>query len=497
MLRASVLRPMLRAATAPAQRRLFRRCGSWLLLWMALFTGLWRGDVLAQIQTSGVLRAAMVNSPTSYYFGPAGETGFDYDLARAFADHLGVELQIVAYPSPAAALSGLLRRDVHLAATPTTVTPARTEQFRFSRPLRHRKPQLVGRSVRLVGSALENIRDTIVVPEGSAAAALLAELSEDVPSLHWTTREATETEQLLLKVVEGEIGLTVAGSDLVAISRRYYPALKVIRDLGEPQPIAWAVVREHGEGLYPELVEFLNQLGNTELARLRDRYFGHVDRLGYVDAVTLAKHYESRLPRYRELFERAGEQHGIDWRLLAAVGYQESHWNNDAVSPTGVRGLMQITQQTARFLNISNRLDAAESIDGAARYLRSLHARLPEDIPEPDRSWMMLASYNIGLGHVLDVRRLTEQRGGDANRWVDVRRNMPLLTQPRYYRQTRRGYARGPEAVHFVGNVRTYYDVLVWLTTQEDSAVPVRSHHDHEVSPPRSRDPLTIEQPLL
>lgn len=477
--------------------RLYRRAGGWLLLWLTLFTGLWRGDALAQIEASGTLRAAMVNSPTSYYYGPAGETGFDYDVARAFADYLGVRLRVVPFESTATALAAVQQQRVHLAATPTAVTPERAGKLRLSRPLRYRTPQLVSRSVRLEGQELAALEQTIVVPEDSAFASLLALLAREVPSLHWEARVGAETEQLLQRVVEREIDLTVAGSDLVAITRRYYPVLTVVRDLAPPQPIAWGLPRGNGDGLHTRLVAFLDRLGNTELGRVRDRHFGHVDRLDYVDAVTLAEHYRSRLSDYRAHFERAGERHGIDWRLLAAVGYQESHWNNEAISPTGVRGLMQITEQTAEFLGIGDRTNPSQAIDGAARYLRSLHERLPDSIAEPDRSWFMLASYNLGLGHVLDARRLTEAQGGDPDRWVDVRRRLPLLAQPDYYREMRRGYARGPEAVHFVGNVRTYFDVIVWLTTQEEGVIPVHSEQRQEMRPPRTRDPLAIDQPFF
>ncbi len=473
------------------------RAIAWLLLVMLLSTHSSRENALRQVHKTGVLRAAMVNDPTSYYLGPAGYTGFDYDLINDFADYLGASLDIVLVDTPEDALAVVRSGNAQIAAISMPVTAERAEAMRFSRPLRYRTPELVRKMGNAEAEQLEALASPIIVPRGSAHATWLAQLEEEVPSLKWDTRADAEPEALLREVASGDLDLTVAGSDLVAITKRYYPRLAVVRQLGAPRPLAWALAPERGESLYRELSHYLRLLGSKELQRLRDRYFGHIERLDYVDAVTLATHFETRLPRYREKFEQAAKENGIDWRLLAAVGYQESHWDNSAVSPTGVRGIMQITQQTARFLKISDRTDPSEAIAGAARYLRSLHGRLPESIQEPDRSWFMLAAYNIGLGHVLDARRLTQRMGDDPDRWVDVREHLPLLTQPRHYKQLRYGYARGPEAVHYVGHVRTYFDMLVWLTSrEEETPVPV-DPRPREMRPPKGENPLAIEQPLL
>jgi membrane-bound lytic murein transglycosylase F len=468
-----------------------------LLAVLAMTTSSRPAPLMEQIRSTGQLRVAMVNDPTSYYLGPAGYMGFDYDLARLFAESLGVELMIVQAMSRVEALRMVEAGTVHLAATNLLVTPQRAQRVRFTRPLRYVVPQLVGRGTQRVPDDLSQLDETIIVAQGSSQQELLEGLVQHYPELPWDIRWDTESEALLQQVADREIALTVASSDLVAITRRYYPQLRVLKNLDEPRPVAWAVSRDTRNGLLTAAVDFLQTLGGVEMARLRDRYFGHVDRLTHADAIALATHFDTRLPQYRELFEAAGAAHEIDWRLLAAVGYQESLWNNRAVSPTGVRGLMQITNQTARFLGIADRMDPDQTIDGAARYLKSLHSRLPTTVPEPDRTWMMLASYNIGLGHVLDARRLTEEQGGDPNRWVDLRQRLPLLTQPRIYRNLRYGYARGPEAVQYVGNVRTFYDMMVWLTGgNQIPDAPVESN-EQEMRPEAGRDPLKIDNPAL
>lgn len=454
--------------------------------------------IMEQVQLTGLLRVAMVNDPTSYYLGPAGYTGFDYDLVQLFAESLGVELHIVPAATPQEALDRVEDGSVHLAAASMLVTPQRVSRACFTRPLRHVVPQLVGRVGMRSPRSLAELEQPIAVAHGSSEQERVQQLAEHEPELEWQTHWDMDPETLLQRVAERELALTVANSDLVAITRRYYPQLRVLRDLDAPQPMAWAVSCDASDDVLPALVDFLQAVGGVEMARLRDRHFGHVDRLNHTDAVALATHFDTRLPRYRSQFETAGAAYDIDWRLLAAVGYQESLWNNRAISPTGVRGLMQITLQTARFLGVSNRLDPEETIYAAARYLHLLHQRLPETIPEPDRTWMTLASYNIGLGHVLDARRLTESQGGDANRWVDLRERLPLLTQPRHYRNLRFGYARGPEAVQYVGNIRTYYDMLVWLTGGEPIAdSPPAPVKPQIAEPVPGRDPRQIDLPIL
>jgi membrane-bound lytic murein transglycosylase F len=156
----------------------------------------------------------------------------------------------------------------------------------------------------------------------------------------------------------------------------------------------------------------------------------------------------------------------LDWRLLAAIGYQESHWNPNAVSPTGVRGLMMLTRNTAKSVQVTNRLDPKQSIEGGALFFRKMYQKLPRSIKKSDRTWMALAAYNIGYGHLMDARSITKKRGGNMNKWLDVKENLPLLTSEKWYCSTRFGYARGHEPVTYVNNIRQYYETLVWISQQ-------------------------------
>ena len=188
---------------------------------------------------------------------------------------------------------------------------------------------------------------------------------------------------------------------------------------------------------------------------------------------------QKKLVEYKDMFvEYAGDD--LDWRLLAAVSYQESHWKPHAKSPTGVRGMMMLTLNTAKQLGIKNRLDAEQSIRGGAQYLRKVIKRVPPRISDPDRTWFALAGYNVGWGHVEDARIITQQLGLDPDKWSDVKESLPLLQKKKWYKKTKHGYARGAEPVKYVNNIRRYYDVLVW--------------QDEEIDAPDSELPNTDEQ---
>jgi membrane-bound lytic murein transglycosylase F len=167
------------------------------------------------------------------------------------------------------------------------------------------------------------------------------------------------------------------------------------------------------------------------LARVEERYLGHVRRLNQADVTKFLGQMETTLPKLRRHFEAAETVTGIDWRLIAAIAYQESHWDPNATSPTNVRGIMMLTEETADRLGVGNRLDPRESILAGARYLNLLKEQL--DAPEPDRTWLALAGYNIGPGHLNAARSLARQQKADPNAWYEMKRILPLLAKPQYY----------------------------------------------------------------
>jgi membrane-bound lytic murein transglycosylase F len=177
-------------------------------------------------------------------------------------------------------------------------------------------------------------------------------------------------------------------------------------------------------------------------------------------AADFRKHISSRLPAYRASFEAAGRETGIDWRLLAALGYQESKWRPHAVSPRGAQGLMMLMPQTATKMGVKNVFEADENIMGGARYLAYMKGRIPKRILDPDKTWLALAAYNIGIGHLEDARIITQMRKKNPDRWSEVRANLHRLSDPVWHSRVKRGYANGRETVQFVERVSQFAAIL-------------------------------------
>ncbi|MBI4989185.1 MAG: transglycosylase SLT domain-containing protein [Rhodocyclales bacterium] len=263
-----------------------------------------------------------------------------------------------------------------------------------------------------------------------------------------------------------------------------HPALRFSRPIGElkqiPAPLddafpdeagdfdgravvasSWAFPA-NGDASLPQRVEaFLERLRRDgTLDRLVDRYFGHVHRLSAGDVERFLERMHGVLPHYRRFFIEAQDIHGIDWRLLAALAYQESQWDPLATSWTNVRGMMMLTEDTADRLRVTDRLDARQSTLAGARYLAELREQFPPEVAEPDRTWLALAAYNLGMGHMNGARFIAQLVKRDPNSWYEMKQVLPLLAKPEYYSRLKSGAARGGEAVIMTENIRTYYDIL-------------------------------------
>ena len=408
------------------------------------------------------------NSPTTYFEGPDGPTGLEYDLAKRFAEHLGVELRMVVPPNFSDILPLTALGNANLAAAGLTVTRKREEKVRFGPVYQTITPQLVYRSGSTRPKTLADLNGILEIVAGSSHEELLQKLVRDYPELTWQTNSELDSAELLMLLWQQLIEYTIADSNELSVNRRFYPELKPAFDISPPESLAWAFPRSEDDSLFQAAsVFFRNIREDGTLEQLIDRYYGHIGEFDYVGTRRYQAHVEQRLPQYKKFFIEAANEVGMDWRLLAAIGYQESHWKADAVSPTGVRGIMMLTQAAASDLDIKNRNDPEQSIRGGARYLAKMLQRIPDRIPEPDRTWLALAAYNVGHGHLEDARILTQKNKGNFDSWVDVKENLPLLSKKKWFQQTRYGYARGHEPVIYVDNIRTYYDILVWLTEKD------------------------------
>lgn len=423
------------------------------------FTGT---TTLEMIKQKGELVIATRDSATTYYEGANGSpAGFEYDLAKKFADDLGVKLRVVVTPNISDSLAVLEEGEAHFSAAGVVVTEARKRNFRFGPSYQEITQQVVYRSGNTKPDKIEDLYNhQIELAANGSAAERMEKLQEDHPELKWDENPELNSEQLLTLTWQKEVEYTIANSNELTIYQRFYPELKAAFKLDLPLPVAWAFPKTKDSSLYDASVAFFAKIrSNGDLASLVERYYGHTRNVGIDRSSDFYALVYKRLPKYRNYFERAGASTDIDWRLLAAVGYQESEWDPSAVSPTGVRGIMMITREVARDLGISKRTSPQQSILGGAKYIKQMKQQLAK-VAEPDRTWLALAAYNVGIGHLSDARQLTKRKGNDPDKWMHVKLTLPLV---------RSKYAnyRGNNAVRYVDNVRNYYDVLVHMSNMK------------------------------
>ncbi|WP_144213526.1 membrane-bound lytic murein transglycosylase MltF [Shewanella donghaensis] len=431
--------------------------------------------------TRTVLKVGTLYGSQTYLTSDQGESGFDYEMAAKFAKHLDVPLEMIPYTNRQQLFEALRNNDIDIVAAAITTTQNRREQFLLGPTLYEVNQVLVYKSGSVKPRNLDNLLGDISVIAESFAVDTLFKLKQSHPNLKWQQVYDKDNEELFSLVAAGELLYTIADSNSLLINQRYLPELREGMVLNEKTDVVWLLQPTGSDVLMGSLLSFWHQQKrNGTLEHLNEKYFGHVKRFDYVDTRAFIRAIDNVLPEYQALFEKhAGE---LDWRKLAAAGYQESHWNPKARSPTGVRGMMMLTQPTASSVGVDNRLDAEQSIRGGAIYLQKMIDRLPDSIPDSQRIWFALASYNVGLGHVEDARKITQGMGKDPSAWRDVKQVLPLLQQRKYYKGTRYGYARGSEAVHYVDNIRRYYDTLVWVDNQSRQMESIDENLEEEIA---------------
>jgi membrane-bound lytic murein transglycosylase F len=449
--------------------------GAWRYAWLFFLPALsWLAgchrlpDPPAQ---SGELIVLTRTSPSTYYLNADKQpVGFEYDLASRLADRHGWRLRVINADTLDDMMHRLKKGEAHLAAAGLSITPGRRSRMRFG-PVYAEEQELVvcaeggaapAKPADLVGLRLE-------VVAGSSHVERLMELQRKQVDLTWKTVQAPSEEILLERVASGLSDCAVADALSYEVARNFLPALSVAMELGK-RDIAWALPEWADEGLRKDIDAFFADAQQSGLLKqLKERYFGHVSRLDQADAVGILEKRGGMLPPLRQHFFQAQLETGIDWRLLAALAYQESQWDKWAVSSTGVRGIMMLTGETADRMGVSDRLNPRESILGGARYLAMLRNELPDRVQEPDRTWMAMAAYNQGMGHLEDARRLAQRLGKNPDRWGELKTVLPLIARSQYLPLLRHGFARGGEAATLAENVRIYYDILQRYETAYNS----------------------------
>jgi membrane-bound lytic murein transglycosylase F len=410
----------------------------------------------------GKLVVVMREGPVIYQVDAMGKPyGFEHDLVELFARDIGLEVRFIPVRDHAEIATVLRDGRAHFAAA--ALAPSASDKLRFTSPIREIRQVLVQHEDALPVDDLANLAGTTVeVLAGSPQLGALNALDPRPENMHVAEIEGMGEMELLARVSERKSALAVVDSAHFSVGVNYFPSLQESLSLPGTQAIVWVFPSNGDESLFRRAETFIARAKQEgTLARLTDRYFGHVHRLNQNDVEGFLERMRTRLPRYRRDFVDAQDIHAIDWRLLAALAYQESHWQADATSPTGVRGMMMLTEDTADRLRVTNRLDARQSILAGARYFGELREQLPAGVKEPDRTWLALAAYNLGMGHMNGARAVAQMVKRDPNSWYEMKQVLPLLGRPEYAARLKSGAARGGEAVIMTENIRTYYDILV------------------------------------
>lgn len=438
-------------------------------------------DALSQIKSRGVLRISTVNSPLTYYTINNAPAGMDYELAKRFADYLGVKLEVTVRPNLGDLFDDLDDGKADLLAAGLIYNSERLSRYQSGPSYYSVSQQLVYRIDKPRPKNLGDLKGRLIVQSGSAYLSTLRSAKADsYPDLDWAISTDMGQKALLEAVADGKLDYTVGDSVTIGLLQRIHPQLAVAFDITDEEPVTWYLPRNDDDSLNAAMLDFYSQMGEEgTMARLEEKYLGHVGTFDYVDTRTFLRAIDNTLPDIKPLFEKYASS--IDWRLLAAISYQESHWNPQATSPTGVRGMMMLTRNTADSLDVNDRLDPEQSIRGGSEYLRRMMEKVPETIPEDERIWFALAAYNMGYAHMLDARRLTLKQGGNPDSWADVKLRLPMLSQKRYYAQTTYGYARGHEAYNYVENIRKYQISLVGYLQEQEKRLAQQSALEAEL----------------
>ena len=415
---------------------------------------------LDRIRDRGSIVMITQNNGNTYFLYREEPAGFEYDLAAEFARDLDVDLEVVT-PGWLEMFDLLDHGMGDFIAAGVTVVPSREKRFDFSDPYLTVRQEVIVHHDNFNIKSIEDLNgETVHVRAGTSYQERLAGLLGEGVEMELVLVPDISTDELIRQVADAEIDITVTDSNIALINRAYHPDIRIAFPISEPQSLAWAV-RKGNRELLEALNGFFTRIRTDgTLDEIYSRYHGDRNALGRFDLKAFHKKVDTHLPRYRKMIKGAADKHGFDWRFIAAMIYQESHFNPRARSYTGVRGLMQVTQKTAAEMGIVNRMDPEQSIEAGVRYLASLHERFDDIDNDRDRLLFSLASYNVGYGHVRDAQKIIREHGSDPESWSSLLEVLPLLRMPEYYRETRFGYARGTESVRYVENIMAYYDIL-------------------------------------
>ncbi len=437
------------------------------LVWMAAvlylvnpLVGKYRFVTLHKILKNGQLTVITRNTPHCYYIYRGQPMGFEYDLAKAFADELGVQLKVKIVDNWDSMVAQVENGQAAFIAAGIVIAPNRQRQLAFSNGYMDVQQQLIARrNGKKIKQLAELAGKTIHVRTDTVYQERLEELKRQGIDLTIAAHEDLPIEELIQQVAQGQIELTVADSNIALLNRRHYPGVMMAGPIEEVQQFGWALHPE-AHRLRAKINSFFEKIkASGRFDEIYDKYYGEIGPFDYVDLRVFHRRIKTRLSRYSPFIKAAARKHGFDWRLIAAQIYQESHLNPWAKSHAGARGLMQLLPTTARSLGVSDIFNPVENINAGVAHLKKLYD-LFDGAEGNDRLMIALAAYNIGQGHIQDAQRLAVAKKLDPNSWEALAKTLPLLRYRKYYKKAKYGYCRGTEPVRYIKQIMIYYDIL-------------------------------------
>ncbi|MBF0376580.1 MAG: membrane-bound lytic murein transglycosylase MltF [Desulfamplus sp.] len=420
-------------------------------------------STLSKIMKAGKIIMITENGSNSYYIYRDEPMGFEYEIAKEFAAFLQVELEVIT-PDLDKIFTYLDMGKGDFVASGVTITEKLEKKMLFTQPYMEAEQKIIYNKDKF---PIEKIKDLetvkIHVSQNTKYHDRLLELKKSGLDIEVVVHDDLCTEELIRMVSENEDGVsyTVADSHIARLNRRYYPDISIGISIQKKEHIGWAV-RKGDANLSDKMVQFFDIIKhNGVFNRIYEKYYGHLGTgFDYSDLKAFHEDVQTRLPKYQKAIVRESEKHGFDWRIIAAVIYQESRFDPKARSETGVRGLMQVTEEAAAEMGVTNRRDPIQNLKAGIGYLNSLYQKFHDVHDTMERIKFALASYNVGYGHVTDAQKIAQKKGLDGNRWASLTKTLPLLSKPRYYSKAKYGYARGHEPIKYIKKVFAYYDIL-------------------------------------
>jgi len=442
-----------------------------MLGFVMLFSPLRQTSHWELIEQRGVLKYGTRISLLSYFKVADDVVGYEHQLLKAFCDQHGLRLEPVVFQTNGDMLDALQSGQIDLAGGHLSRTRSRAAHYQFSAPISQTAINLVTHFDHRHVTDLKDFEATRgALIANSSYAELLDELTDFKP------RELRLTERLSLfelvkKINSKELDYTFADAEIVDIYQYFVPGIYQTIQLSPKQDVVFMTHLYRSDELLEHLNNFIGQATADGLLKtFKNDVKQHIPDIGAADTVTFFDKLQSTWPDIKDLVLEVAEEQAFDPALLAAISYQESHWDPEAISITGVKGLMMLTASTAEELGIEDRTDPRESLSGGVRYLRQMQNKIPSRIEEPDKTLFALAAYNIGYGHLEDARILAQRAGKNPDAWLDVEPHLQQLNNPALAPVLRFGNADGRTAVIYVNNIMTYQQLMAWKLQKDKTA---------------------------